>query len=100
MAHRFGGRAYRGGGLPVALALCALCAMAGPGLVGCHRRAPTRLAAEEQILERRRQGLESLTRAAQRAGGRIVKLGDVLVVVRQTLVQQVLDAALPFEQAI
>lgn len=82
------------------VALSALLLAIAPGPLACGRRPPTRQAVEEQILERRRQGLEALTQAARRAGGRIVNLGDMLVVVRQTLVQQVLDEALPFEQTI
>jgi hypothetical protein len=67
---------------------------------GCRRPTMVRLAAEEALLERRRQGLEALTAAAKGNGGRIVVLRDALVVVHQDLVQQVLDAALPFEQVV
>jgi len=67
---------------------------------GCRRPTAARVAAEEGVLERRRQGLEALTTEARKNSGRIVGLGDVLVVVRQELVQQVLDAALPFEQIV
>ena len=81
--------------------LCAVVAIGCAALCGgCRRPTMVRLAAEEALLERRARGLEALTAAAKGNGGRIVALGDALVVVHQDLVQQVLDAALPFEQVV
>lgn len=50
------------------------------------------------MLERRKQGLESLVQAAQK--GPLVPFNDVLVVVDQSLVQQLLSSAIPFERTI
>lgn len=58
------------------------------------------MAAEEAILERRHQGLEALIAQAKASNGRLIQFDDVLVVVRQDLVQQVLDGALPLAQTV
>jgi hypothetical protein len=67
---------------------------------GCGSRWEARQAVEEAILDRRSEGLEGLTEAARRNGGRIIAPEDILVVVGQGLVQQVLDGAVPFERVI
>jgi hypothetical protein len=68
--------------------------------LGCGSRPEARQAVEEAILDRRSEGLEALTAAARRNGGRIIGPEDILVVVGQELVQQVLDGAVPYERTI
>ncbi len=67
---------------------------------GCGARPEAQQAVEEAILDRRSEGLEALTDAARRNGGRLFEPQDILVVVGQGLVQQVLDGAVPFERTI
>jgi hypothetical protein len=82
--------------LPAAAALVAAgwtvaCAARGP------REAP--LSAEEENLLRRVRGLEAMQRELD-ANGRLLRFEHVLVVVRQKLIQQVLDAGLPVERRV
>jgi hypothetical protein len=51
---------------------------------------------EELLLERERQGLEGLLAAAR--GGQLIPFNQVLVVIPQELVQELIEATLPFEQ--
>ncbi len=69
-----------------------------PGCAG--RRGEARLSAEEQNLQRRVRGLLALERQLADNGGRLLHFDHVLVVVRQHLIQQVLDAGLPVERLV
>jgi len=80
--------------------LCLLVLSPLAGTAACRGRGETRMAAEEAILERRRQGLDALTAEARKGEGRLIRFDDILVVVRQELVQQVLDGSLPFERTL
>ncbi len=69
--------------------------------VACTRgESLARLSAEEQTLLRRIKGLEATLASAKRNGGHIVPFDQILVVVRQRLIQGVLDSALPLEQVV
>jgi hypothetical protein len=54
----------------------------------------------EANLQRRIIGLQAMIADAEGNGGRIIRFEHILVVVRQRLVQSVLDAGLPFESTI
>lgn len=62
-------------------------------------RSEARLSAEEENLLRRSRGLEAMLEEIDRSG-RLIRLEHVLVVVRQGLIQQVLDAGLPYERVV
>jgi hypothetical protein len=79
-------------------ALLALAALAA--FPGCSRRDEPRLSALEANLERRILGLQAMIAEADGNSGRIVRFDHILVVVRQRLVQSVLDAGLPFERVV
>jgi hypothetical protein len=67
--------------------------------LACRRAtSEARLSAEEQNLARRIRGLEALAKDADQHGGRLIRFDDVLVVVRQKLIQEVLDSGLPLER--
>jgi hypothetical protein len=69
------------------------------GVLGCNEEEPeVRVSAEEAILERKCDGLEALIAAAEK--GRLLPFEQVLVVVEQGLVQELLNAAMPFERVI
>jgi hypothetical protein len=70
------------------------------GGAGCSGRSEPRLSAREANLERRILGLQAMIADAEGNGGRIVRFDHILVVVRQRLVQSVLDAGLPVERTI
>jgi hypothetical protein len=79
-----------------ALAVCAsvmLCACGG----GVSQ---ARLSAEEQNLQRSIRGLEAMLASSSAAGGRLVPFDQILVVVRQRLIQGLLDSALPIDQIV
>lgn len=65
---------------------------------GACQAPPRRASAEEAVLERQREGLQALIRAAER--GPLVPFGQVLVVVHQGLVQDLLSAAMPYERTV
>lgn len=65
---------------------------------GCRRRPRGRLTAEQAVAAHQRQGLESLVASAAR--GSLLPGEEVLVVVDQRLVQDVLEASLPYERVI
>jgi hypothetical protein len=80
-----------------ALTACLALALAA----GCsRRREDPHLSAMEANVQRRIQGLQAMIAEADRNGGRIVRFDHILVVVRQGLIQGVLDAAVPFERVI
>jgi hypothetical protein len=83
--------------MAAARVLVCLAALLPPG---CAARPEARQAVEEAILDRRSEGLEALTDAARKNGGRLLEPQDILVVVGQGLVQEVLDGAVPFERTI
>jgi hypothetical protein len=62
------------------------------------RRPPAAPAPEEAILRRQVEGLRQLVGAAE--GGRLVAFEQLLVVVDDTLVQDVLASAMPWEQIV
>ena len=64
------------------------------------RREPARLSALESNLQRRVEGLNAMIADAQSNGGRIIRFDHILVVVRQRLIQGVLDAGLPVERTL
>ena len=68
------------------------------GSLSCGRRMEARPPVEELLLERQRQGLEALIAAAR--GGHLIPFDQVLVVVPQKLVQELIEATLPFEQVL
>jgi hypothetical protein len=68
--------------------------------VGCARRDEPRMSALEANLERRIVGLQAMIADAEAHAGRIVRFDHILVVVRQRLIQGVLDAGLPVERTI
>jgi hypothetical protein len=68
--------------------------------LSCGRREPARLPALEANLQRRVEGLTAMIADAQANGGRIVRFDHILVVVRQRLIQGVLDAGLPVERTL
>lgn len=71
------------------------------GLAACARGpSAARQSAEEQNLQRRIKGLEAMLASADSADGRLVPFDQMLVVVRQRLIQSVLDSALPFEREV
>jgi hypothetical protein len=59
-----------------------------------------RLSAEERNLQRRIRGLLALQRELDANDGRLLRFDHVLVVIRQGLIQQVLEAGLPIERLI
>jgi hypothetical protein len=65
-----------------------------------HRSNEARLSAEEENLQRRVRGLTAMLRELDANGGRLLRIEHVLVVVRQRLIQQVLDAGLPYERLV
>jgi hypothetical protein len=67
-------------------------------LAGCNRVAETRVSAEEAVLERQIQGLESLIRAAKK--GPLIPFEQVLVVVDQSLIHDLLEAVTPYERVV
>jgi hypothetical protein len=70
-------------------------------LTGCvGPRGEARLSAEEENLQRRIRGLLALQRELDGNGGRLLRFDHVLVVVRQRLIQQVLETGLPIERLI
>lgn len=78
-----------------------LIALALASLPACRRgRDEARLSAEEQNLARRIQGLEALIKDADEHGGRVIRFDDLLIVVRQKLIQEVLDSGLPLEREV
>ena len=71
------------------------------GTLACRRGSgDARQSAEEQGLARRIQGLQALLKDAEQHGGRVVRFEDVLIVVRQKLIQEVLDTSLPLERVV
>lgn len=81
-----------------AIALIAAAAALAPGCRGCRRKGPPRQSAEEAVAERRKAGLESLIKRAEK--GPLIPFGHVLAVVDQSLVQQLLTSALPIEHLV
>jgi hypothetical protein len=80
-------------GLLAAIALAAALAGCGP----LHPR-ESAASAERAVLERRRQGLQSLIAAAET--GRLLPFDKLLVVADERLVRGVIAASLPFESVI
>src|SRR5262245_64931940 len=64
----------------------------------CHNEASPRISAEEAVLQRQAQGLEALIRAAEK--GPLIPFNQILVIVDQSLVQDLLTAAAPYERTI
>jgi hypothetical protein len=78
-----------------------LAAVALASTLACQRgQSQARLSAEEQTLQRRIKGLEAMLASSKRDNGRLVPFDQILVVVRQRLIQGVLDAALPIERVV
>lgn len=63
-----------------------------------HREARRRISPEEAILERQNQGLEALIHAAEK--GPLIPFERVLVVVDQSLIQDLLASATPYERVV
>ena len=76
---------------PVLLLVLALGAACQPA---ARRRPPV----EEVLLERRTQGIKGLINAARE--GRVIPFDEVLVVVHDDLVQDLVEATLPYEQTL
>lgn len=51
-------------------------------------------------MQRRIKGLEAMLAASKKNGGRLVPFDQILVVIRQRLIQGVLDTALPIERVV
>jgi hypothetical protein len=81
--------------LAVAVALLAPAML--PATTGCRRNKKARMGAEQAILERRKAGLESLLARAERGP---IPFDKILVLVDESLIQQLLTSALPFERVI
>ncbi len=77
-------------------ALAALALLAAGG--GCRRGKKAFASAEQAILERRKAGLESLVKRAE--AGPLIPFHQVLAVVDESLVQQLVSSALPFERIV
>ncbi len=84
-------RAWRGAAWAAAVLLASACG---------RRSDEARLSAQEENLLRRVRGLEAMHREIDASGGRLLRFEHVLVVVRQRLIQQVLDAGLPYERLV
>jgi hypothetical protein len=68
------------------------------GTLSCGHGMEARPPVEELLLERQRVGLEALITAAK--NGRLIPFDQVLVVVPQKLVQELIEATLPYEQVL
>lgn len=81
--------------LAVALMLLAPAVLAAT--TGCRRSKKPRIGAEQAILERRKVGLESLLARAEKGP---LPFNQILAIVDESLIQQLLTSALPFERVI
>src|SRR5215470_17120573 len=64
----------------------------------CRREGPPPVSSEEAVLARQTEGLEALIHAAEK--GPLVPFDQILVVVDQSLVQDLLTAATPYERLV
>ncbi|MBA2563883.1 MAG: hypothetical protein H0V09_00475 [Gemmatimonadetes bacterium] len=87
------------GSLPAAFgAFAALAALAALALPGCNRGGESQVSVQEAILQREQLGLRALIAAAHE--GPLIPFQQVLVVLDQRLIQDLLEAATPYERMV
>jgi hypothetical protein len=79
------------------LALALILAV-GPACAACRRQPRARVTADQAVAARQRRGLERLV--AKASAGQLMPVEEVLVVVDQSLVQDLLGTSLPYERVI
>lgn len=89
-----GARSSSGGSVALLLAL----AVGAAALTACDRSGGQRISPEEAVLLRQRAGLESLIAAARK--GPLIPFQQVLVVLDESLIQNLLTAATPYERVV